>query len=171
MNKMQEIKIEKVTLNIGAGGPGEKMEKALKLLEKLSGMKPIQTTTKKRIAGWGIRPELAIGCKVTLRKKMAEEFFNRLMEAKNRILKLTNFDDSGNFSFGIAEYLDVPGAEYDMQIGIIGFEAAVTLSRPGYRISKRKIQKRRIPKKVRITRDEAIRFMESKYKVKVIEEE
>src|SRR3989344_3721924 len=171
MNPMQQIRIEKLTLNIGTGGPGEKMEKALRLLKSITGAKPVKTTTKKRIAGWGLRPGLNIGCKVTLRGKKAEELFIRLLQAKNNTLSQEKFDEQGNFSFGIAEYLDVPKVEYDIQIGIIGFETAVTLSRPGFRISKRRIYKKKLPKKVHITKEESIDFMRSKYSVTVGEEE
>ncbi len=171
MNVMQEIRIEKVTLNMGTSGPGERMEKAIRLLKNLTNIKPIQTTTKKRIPSWGIRPGLNIGCKVTLRGKRAEEFLIRLLQAKNNTLSPKNFDDGGNFSFGIAEYLDVPGAEYDMQVGIIGFEIAVTLSRPGFRISKRRVHKKRVPRKIRIKKEEAMHFMKSKYSINVGEEE
>ena len=171
MNPMQEIRIEKLTLNIGTGGPGERMEKALLLLKNLTGMKPVQTTTKKRIAGWGIRPGLSIGCKVTVRGKKAEEFLERLLDAKNKTLKSDNFDKNGNFSFGISEYLDIPGAEYDIKVGIIGFEVAITLSRPGFRISKRRIHRKKLPNKIRITKEEAINFITTKYPIQVVQEE
>jgi len=73
-------------------------------------------------------------------------------------------------SFGIAEYLDVPGAEYDPSIGIIGFETAVSLSRPGFRVKERRIMKRKIPQKHRITKEEAKEFVKNKYSIKVEEE-
>lgn len=169
MNKMQEIRIEKVTLNIGTGGPGESLDKAVKLLQNLTEMKPILTKTKKRIPGWGIRPGLHIGCKVTLRKKKAEDFFKRLITAKSKKLAISNFDTNGNFSFGVSEYLDIPGAEYDMTVGIIGLEAAITLSRAGARISRRRIRPRKLQKKQRVSREEAISFIRQKYLVEVEE--
>jgi len=167
MNKMEEMRIEKVTLNLGTGGPGERLDKAMKLLFNITGAKPLPTRTKKRIATWGIRPGLSIGCKVTIRGEKANLLFKRLAEAKNHTLNSKNFDSSGNLSFGIPEYLDIPGAEYDMSIGIIGLEAAVTLERPGFRIARRKIKKRKLPKKVRIKRDETINFISSTYGVKI----
>ena len=168
---MEQIRIEKVTLNMGTGGPGENMDKAVRLLTNLSGMKSVQTKTKKRIPGWGIRPGLAIGCKVTMRGKKAEDFLSRLLEAKSKRLKPSNFSESGSISFGIPEYLDIPNVEYDIKIGIIGLEASVTLARPGFRISKRKIHQKKLPLKVRITKDEAIEFLKSKYSITVGEEE
>lgn len=167
MNQMQEIYVEKVTLNIGVGGPGENLEKATRLLQNLTNMKPVSTTTKKRIPGWGLRPGLKIACKVTTRGEKAKELLKKLLAAKDNVLKEKNFDKSGNFSFGIAEYLDIPGAEYDMKVGIIGLESAVTLARPGFRIKKRKIMARRIPKHHEITKEDAINFVREKYSIDV----
>ncbi|MFH1592546.1 MAG: 50S ribosomal protein L5 [Candidatus Woesearchaeota archaeon] len=167
MNKMQEIYVEKVTLNMGTGEPGDKLDKAMKLLKTLTNSKPVTTKTKKRIPGWGIRPGLQIGCKVTLRGKRAHELLVKLFAAKGNNLRDKNFDDAGNVSFGIPEYLDIPGAEYDMEIGIIGLEAAVTLARPGFRIKKRRIMRRSIPKNHRIGKEDAIKFVNEKYGVEI----
>jgi large subunit ribosomal protein L5 len=171
MNKMKEIRIEKITLNLGTGGPGEPLEKALKLLNKITNMKPIETKSKKRIPGWGIRPGLSIGAKVTIRGKKAEELLKRLLEAKENKLSPKNFDNHGNLSFGIPEYLDMSGVEYDMSIGIIGLEAAITLARKGYRIKLRSIKKRKIPKKHQITKQDAIEFIETKFNTQIGEKE
>ena len=75
MNPMKNIRIEKVTLNIGAGKDQAKLEKGLLLLSSITGLKPVKTFAKKRIPEWGLRPGLPIGCKITLRKKKAEEIF------------------------------------------------------------------------------------------------
>ena len=171
MNKMQQIFVEKVTLNLGTGGPGENLDKALKLLKNLTGRKPLTTKTKKRIPTWGLRPNLQIGCKVTLRKQKADEFLKKLFDAKNNTIELKNFDKNGNFSFGIPEYIDIPGTEYDMSIGIIGLEAAVTLARPGFRIRKRHFLQRKIPRHHLISKQQAIKFVKTKYNIQIEEKE
>lgn len=171
MNKMREIRVEKVTLNLGTGGPGEILDKSMKLLNKLTNSKPVPTTTKRRIPAWNIRPGLQIGCKATIRGKKAEDLLKRLLQARESKLNLSNFDDQGNFSFGVKEYLDVPGIEYDPSIGIIGFEAAVSLARPGFRIKHRRILKRAIKKNHKITKEEAISFIQNKYSIQLVEEE
>jgi len=170
MNPMQEIRLEKVTLNIGTGGPGEALEKALKLLKKISNRTPVKTATKTRIPTWKTRPGLEIGAKVTLRKKEAEELLKNLLNGINNKLPLKKFDDFGNFSFGIKEYIDITGQEYDAEIGIIGLEIAVTLEKPGFRIKKRKFFKSRVNKKHRISKEEAIEFIKKKFGVEVVAE-
>ena len=170
-NKMREIKIEKITLNIGVGQPGEKLEKAIKLLTIISGMKPVQTKTMKRIPTWGLRPNLSIGCKVTLRDSKAEEVLPRLLRAIDNTLDISKFDEQGNFSFGIKEYIDIPGVNYEVDIGIIGLEAAVTLERPGYRVKKRKVKRGNIPKRHLITKEESLNFIQKKFHVKIAEGE
>lgn len=157
-NIMKKIRIEKITLNIGAGKNEDLLKKGLQLLQKLSPSAPVKTITKKRIPGWGLRPGLAIGCKVTLRND-CESMLKRLLAAKGNILEERNFDLSGNFSFGIPEYIDIAGLSYDPELKIIGLEAAVTLARPGFRVSRRKMRPSPIGKPHRITKEESIQFV------------
>jgi len=167
MNKMREIKVAKITLNIGAGKDQEVLKKGLKLLKNITGATPIQTITNKRLAAWGLRPGLPIGCKVTLRKERAVEILKNLLKAKEHRLNETQFDDNGNVAFGIHEYIDIPNAKYDPEIGIMGFEICVSLERAGYRIKRRRMQKKKVPVKHRINKQEAIEFMKDKFNVQV----
>ena len=82
MNPMKEIRIEKVTINIGCGEPGEKLEKAKNLLEKLVERKIVLTKTKKR-STFGVPKGRTIGCKVTLRGQTAIDFLKRAIIIKN----------------------------------------------------------------------------------------
>jgi len=164
------IKLGKVTVNIGVGAAGEPLEKAEKLLKKISGQKPVRTISKKRVPTWSIRKKQAIGAKVTLRGKKAMEFVDRVIEAKERKLKPSQFDNNGNFAFGIAEYIDIPGIKYDPEIGIYGFDVCVTLEKDGYRISKRKRQKKKVPLNHKITKGEAVEWVEKNLNVKVTED-
>ncbi len=170
MNKMRNIKISKLTLNIGAGKEQTKLEKGIKLLKNIAGVAPVKTYSKKRIPSWGIRPGLPIGCKITLRGKMAKELIVRLFESKNNELKKSQFDGEGNLSFGIPEYIDIPQAKYDPKIGVMGLEACVTLERPGFRIKKRRVKRKKIPKKHRISREEAIDYIKNEFKIKIGDE-
>ena len=168
-SKMKNIRIEKLTLNIGAGKEQAVLDKGMLLLKNISGVSPVKTITQKRIAGWGLRPGLPIGCKITLRREKAQELVPRLLAARNNFLSETNFDAHGNVSFGIHEYIDIPGVKYDHTIGIMGLQVSLTLNRPGFRIKKRKIMKRKIPRKHRIKKEEAVDFMKNKYSIKIEE--
>lgn len=168
---MQQIKIEKITINIGVGEAGDKLTKAVSLLSNLTGAKPVQTITMKRIPSWGLRPKLPIGVKVTLRGKKAEEMLSRLFKALDNEINIKKFDLRGNLAFGIKEYLDIPGVEYDPGIGVIGLEVAVTLERPGYRIKKRKLNKSKIGIKHLIAKEDAKNFIAKNFNIKVIEGE
>lgn len=171
MSVMKNIRIEKVTLNIGSGKDQNKLDKGMKVLKSITGIDSVKTLSKKRIAAWGIRIGLPIGCKITLRKEQALALLPRVLEAKDFNLKPNQFDNAGNVSFGIAEYIDIKDAKYDPQIGILGLQVCITLERPGFRINRRKIQKKKIPHKHRITKEEAMEFMASNFKVNVVEEE
>jgi large subunit ribosomal protein L5 len=166
-NTMRTIRIEKVTLNIGAGKDVTKLEKGMKILKAITGIDPVKTVTQKRLQAWGLRPGLPIGCKITVRKKGAEVLLQRLIEAREFQLKNSQFDNRGNLAFGIPEYIDIPGIKYDPQIGISGLEVCVTLERPGFRIKRRRSKPSSVGKRQTITKVEAIDFMKQHFKVTV----
>lgn len=170
-NPMRKIKIDKVTLNIGAGKDQKVLEKGMKLIKNITGIDPIKTTTQKRIQGWGLRAGLTIGTKLTLRGVEAEKLIPRLLYAKDNILKESCFDNHGNVSFGIPEYIDIEGVKYDTEIGIMGLQASVTLKRPGFRIKNRKMNSKKIPSKHKIKKEDAIAFMKEKFQIKVGEDQ
>lgn len=170
-NPMRDVRIEKLTLNIGAGKEQTRLEKGIALLNYIGNAVPVKTVTKKRIQEWGLRPGLPIGCKLTLRRKRAKELLVRLLDAKDHRIDPLQFDDNGNIAFGIHEYIDVPGVNYDPKIGIMGFQVCVTLERPGFRIKRRTLLRRSIPLRHKITKEEAIEFMRSAFNVKVEEEQ
>lgn len=170
MNPMQRVRVEKITLNIGAGKDTSKLDKGVLLIKSLTGIEPVKTITKKRIPSWGLRPGLPIGAKLTLRKEKAAEILKKLLEAKEHMLRASQFDSGGNISFGIHEYIDIPGIAYNPEIGIMGLEVCVTLEKPGFRIKRRMLEKKKIPKKHIISKEEALNFMKDEFHVKIMEE-
>lgn len=171
LHPMRSIRVDKVTLNIGAGKDVQLLEKGVKLLEQITGVPPVKTITNKRIPGWGLRPGLPIGCKVTLRGEDAHKLIPRLLNAKEFHLQERNFDDAGNVSFGIPEYIDIEGAKYTPEIGIIGLQACITLIRPGYRVRRRRIRPARMGRQHVISKEDAIAFMAANFNVKMGEPE
>lgn len=159
------IKIDKVTLNVGVGSAGEKLEKAKTLLEKVSGQKPVETYARKRIPTWNLRKGLAIGCKVTLRGQKAVEVLNRTLTANEKKIRGRSFDNTGNVCFGVKEYIDVPGMKYDPNIGMMGMDVCVSLEKHGYRVKRRKRGQAAV--NTRITPEEAIEFMKGNFGVEI----
>ena len=167
---MKKIKIAKLTLNIGAGKEQSVLNKAAIVIKDITGKEPVKTVTTKRIAAWGLRPGLPIGCKLTLRNKEVPKLLKRLLTARDNVLTLKCFDNHGNISFGIKEHIDIPETKYDPKIGIIGLQASITLERPGFRIKKRRLGKSKVGVKHRIKKLEAINFMKQNYSIKIQEE-
>jgi len=156
MNKMKEIAIEKVVLSISA--TAENLEKGKLLLERITEKKAAKRTTRKRIPTLGVRPGLEIGVIVTLRGKKAIEILKRLISVVDNKIKEKQI--SGNsFSFGIKEYIEIPGMKYQRDIGIMGFDVSVAFSRKGKRVEERKIRRAKMPKKQRISKEEILEYL------------
>ncbi|AOL15784.1 50S ribosomal protein L5 [Sulfolobus sp. A20] len=168
-NIMRKIKLVKVTVNIGVGESGDRLQKAYQLLQELTNAKPVYTNAKKTIREFGTRKGQPIGVKVTLRRDKAYEFLKKVLEAVGYRIKKSSFDDNGNVSFGIAEHVIIPGARYDPEVGIFGMDIAITLERAGYRIARRRRKKTRVPKRHRVTKEEAIEFLKQNFGIQVIE--
>jgi large subunit ribosomal protein L5 len=166
-NKMREILIDKVTINIGVGEGGDELEKARQILKMLTKTKNVKTVCKVKLPTWGIRPGLPIGCKTTLRNKEAEDFLIWTLKAKDNTLSKKCFTKEGNFSYGIKEYLDLSGIKYDPNLGIRGFDVCVNLKRKGYRVKLRKYNNSKIGKNHIVSKDDAINFVNEKLKVVV----
>ena len=166
---MRQLSIDKVVVNIGVGEAGERLVKAEKVLEMVTGQKPVETVSKTVNRDLGIRVGMPLGCKVTLRGEAAETFLKRALSIREHRVPVYSFDKEGNMSFGISDYTDFDGLKYDPEIGILGMDVNVVLKRPGKRVAVRPLLRRRIPMSHRVDRDEAIQFMKDRYQVKVVE--
>ena len=169
MNSLRDVRVEKVVVNIGVGEAGARLSKACKVLEMVTGQKPIQTISKTVNRDLGIREGMPLGCKVTLRGEVATDFIKRALIIREMRVPEYSFDKEGNMSFGITDYTDFDGMKYDPEIGIFGMDVNVVLRRAGNRITQRMLLKRRIPKGHRVQRDEAIQYMKDNFSVKVVE--
>ena len=169
MNAMRNLHVEKVVVNIGVGEAGERLVKAEKVLEMVTGQTPVETISKTVNRDLGIRVGMPLGCKVTLRGEAAEDFIRKALPIREMRVPEYSFDKEGNMSFGISDYTDFEGMKYDPEIGIFGMDINVVLRRPGNRITQRALLKRRIPKSHRVDRDEAIQYMKDKFEVEVVQ--
>ncbi len=160
-NPMRKIKIEKIVLSCGAKDAD--LEKARKLLEFISGMKAQVITSRKRIPSFGVRPGLEVGTRVTLRGETALQLLARLLAAINNNIAEESISNN-HFSFGIKEYIEIPGIEYKRDIGIRGLNVTVDFIRAGVGVKRRKIKRGKLPKKQHVLDNEIIKFMEESFK-------
>ncbi|MDD1675343.1 MAG: 50S ribosomal protein L5 [Methanomicrobiales archaeon] len=167
MNPMQELYVDKIVVHMSVGESGEKLSKGEDVMKKITGQQPVKTVAKKTLPAFGIRKDAPIGCKVTLRGKRAESFIETALTIVQRKLDPSQIDRQGNFSFGIEEHTDFPGMSYDPKIGIFGMDVNVSLGKRGVRIARRTIARRKIPSYQKTTPQEAIAFLQKRYKMEV----
>jgi len=165
---MRRVFIGKVIAHISVGESGERLLNAARVLEELTGQKPVFRKAKRTIREFGIRRGENIACMVTLRGEKAYSFLKKALAAVNYEVRESSIDDKGNFAFGIREHILIPGTKYDPSIGIYGMDVIVALERPGYRVARRRRRRSRIGKNHYVTREEAKEFIEKVLGAKVV---
>jgi large subunit ribosomal protein L5 len=132
---MEVPRIEKITLNMGVGeavADKKVMDHAVSDMTKIAGQKPVVTKSKKSIAGFKIRENYPVGCKVTLRRERMFEFLDRLVTvAIPRIrdfrgISGKSFDGRGNYNMGVKEQIIFPEIEYDKIDALRGMNITIT---------------------------------------------
>lgn len=132
---MQAPKISKITLNMGVGAAvadKKVLQSAVSDMEKISGQKAVVTLAKKSIAGFKIRDDMPIGCKVTLRGARMYEFLDRLISISIprirdfRGMSPKSFDGRGNYSMGVKEQIIFPEIDYDKIDALRGMDITIT---------------------------------------------
>ena len=166
-HEMREPSVEKVVVHMGVGQGGVDLQNAEEILEGITDQQSVRTQAKRNEPEFGIREGDPIGTKVTLRHDLADDFLARALPIAD--LSRSQFDDTGNVSFGVKEHTDFPSQEYDPNIGIYGLDVTVNLVRPGYRVAKRAAVSRQIPSNHRLNPEDAIAYLESTYDVEVSE--
>ena len=165
-NKMHELEIEKMVLN--CGGIEDKLERSIKLLEIITKRKIQVMKSTKRIPDFGISPGKKSGCKVKLRDRdEIMTLLKRFFAAIDNTIKSRQIVNN-HFSFGIKEYIEIPGLEYNRDIGILGFEVDLSFSRKGKRVKLRKIKQGKYPKRQDVTREEILNFLKKNFKLNII---
>jgi large subunit ribosomal protein L5 len=95
------------------------------------------------------------------------DFLNKVLISIDNTLKKKQVSEN-NFSFGIKEYIEIPGVEYQRDIGIMGFDVTIVFKRSGRRVGLRKMKTGKVSKKQVITKEEIIKFMEDNFQTKFI---
>ncbi len=134
-NDMQIPKLEKIVLNIGAGAEAvrdsKKVKSAQEDLSTIAGQRAVITKAKKSIAGFRVREEMPLGCKVTLRGDRMYEFLDRLINvALPRVrdfrgVKGTAFDGRGNYAMGLKEHIVFPEIDFDKVDEVLGMDIII----------------------------------------------
>ncbi|MEM2004870.1 MAG: 50S ribosomal protein L5 [Zestosphaera sp.] len=167
-NPMIKPRLAKVTVNIGVGESGERLKKAERILEMLTGQKPSERKAKRTIKEFGVRKGEPIAVAVTLRRERALEFLSKVLDAVGRRVKASSIDDFGNVSIGLKEHIMLPGVKYDPELGIFGMDVCITLEKPGLRVMRRRVKRSRIPYRQRVSKQEAIVFLMKELNVRVM---
>jgi large subunit ribosomal protein L11e len=161
-NKLSEIKVAKVCININPGAVGDQVTRASRVIEQLTSQKAMMARSHRTIPKFGVRRNDKIAAYVTVRGKRALEILDKALQVQDYEISAHCFSNTGNFGFGLKEHIDL-GLKYDRDIGIHGMDIYVVLERSGTRISRRKHCQSRIGPKQRVTKEEAKEWYVQKF--------
>merc|ERR1711981_1547869 len=124
--------------------------------------KPVYSKCRLTIRQWRVRRNEKIACHVTVRGEKAEEILERGLKVLEYELKKKNFSKGGSFGFGITEHIDL-SIKYDPSTGIYGMDFYVHLSRPGNRVTFRKLKRGKVGFAHRLKKDDGMKWFQTKF--------
>merc|ERR1711939_43635 len=165
-NVMRRVMCDKLVINIAVGESGDRLTKAIRVLQQLSDQTPVENTARYTVRTFGIRRNEKIACHVTVRGDKAMDLIERGLKITDYEISAKHFSESGNFGFGVNEHIDL-GLKYDPATGIYGMDFYCVLRRAGKRIAKKKAKKGRVAPCHRITKEDAMDWVRQTFNAEI----
>merc|ERR1712054_555930 len=165
-NVMRKVICDKLIINIAVGESGDRLTKAVRVLQQLGDQTPVENVARYTVRTFGIRRNEKIATHVTVRGKKAMDLIEKGLKITDYEISAKHFSDSGNFGFGVNEHIDL-GLKYDPSTGIYGIDFYVVLRRAGFRTSTKKRKRGRIGVSHLVTKEDAMEFVRQKFNAEI----
>merc|ERR1712014_121532 len=165
-NGMRRVICDKLIINIAVGESGDRLTKAVRVLQQLSDQTPVENFARYTVRTFGIRRNEKIATHVTVRGAKALDLIERGLKITDYEISAKHFSETGNFGFGVNERIDL-GLKYDPSTGIYGMDFYVVLRRAGFRTSKKKRKRGRIGVSHLVTKEDAMEFVRQKFNAEI----
>merc|ERR1711935_281468 len=157
-NVMREVMCDKLVINIAVGESGDRLTKAIRVLQQLSDQTPVENVARYTVHTFGIRRNEKIACHVTVRGDKAMDLIERGLKITDYEISAKHFSASGNFGFGVNEHIDL-GLKYDPQTGIYGMDFYIVLKRASFNVPTKKAKRGRMGVSHRVPREDAMEWV------------
>merc|ERR1711908_125227 len=157
-NVMRKVQCDKLIINIAVGESGDRLTKAVRVLQQLSDQTPVENYARYTVRTFGIRRNEKIACHVTVRGEKAIDLIERGLKITDYEISSKHFSASGNFGFGVNEHIDL-GLKYDPATGIYGMDFYIVLKRAGFNVPKKKAKRGRMGVSHRVTKEDAMEWV------------
>merc|ERR1712193_31694 len=165
-NVMRRVICDKLIINIAVGESGDRLTKAVRVLQQLSNQTPVENFARYTVRTFGIRRNEKIATHVTVRGAKALDLIERGLKITDYEISAKHFSETGNFGFGVNEHIDL-GLKYDPGTGIYGMDFYIVLKRPGARVAKKEAKRGRIAPSHRITKEDAMEWVRQSFNAEI----
>merc|ERR1712164_73753 len=165
-NTNRDVICDKLIINIAVGESGDRLTKAVRVLQQLSDQTPVENVARYTVRTFGIRRNEKIATHVTIRGQKAMDLIERGLKITDYEISAKHFSETGNFGFGVNEHIDL-GLKYDPATGIYGMDFFIVLRRPGFNVAKKKRKRGRISPSHRVTRDDAMEWVRQTFNAEI----